>query len=86
MSDDNDSSALAEDLSSDDMLNQDPDYIALRRFGNSLTNLEKRYPDGRCPPHIAASALRMTEAEMEERYLEIVGFLRARLDLPSNNE
>lgn len=56
-------------------LNEDPDWIAIKRYSNSLKVLEKRYPDG-CPDHIIAQALGITETEVEEHYQKIVACLR----------
>jgi hypothetical protein len=57
------------------MLEQVPDFIAIKRYKNSLAVLEQRYPDN-IPSHIVALALEMTEEQVEERYLQIVACLR----------
>lgn len=57
------------------MLETNPDYIAIKRYKNSLTILENRYPDG-APDHIIAKALLISEEEVEKRYQEIVALLR----------
>lgn len=57
------------------MIEHDPDYIASKRFGYSMAKLLERYPDG-CPDRVIASALLMTEEEVEQRYQMIVRRLR----------
>lgn len=54
---------------------EEPDFIALKRFGYSLAKLLERYPDG-CPDKIAAQALGMTEAEYKELYHKAVAKLK----------
>ena len=63
------------------MIETQPDFIALRRFGYSLQKLETRYPDGSCPDHVVAAALDMTEDQMRSRYASIVAELRNRLNI-----
>jgi hypothetical protein len=60
------------------MLETLPDYIAVKRYGNSITALEKRYPEG-APAHIIAQALNITEEEVEIRYQKIISVLRAQM-------
>ena len=57
------------------MLYEDPDFIALKRYDYSLTKLMERYPDG-CPDRIIASALMITEDDVEALHQEIVRKLR----------
>lgn len=57
------------------MIERDPDYVASKRFGYSLTNLLKRHPDG-CPDRIIANVLMITEDELDLRYEKIVQQLR----------
>ena len=57
---------------------EDKDFIALKRFGYSLTDLRDRYPDG-CPNHIIASALLVTEDEVEQLWLTAVKHLQGLL-------
>ena len=52
-----------------------PDYVSIKRYGNSILALEKRYPNG-CPTHIIAKALDTTEEDVEKRYQEIISLLR----------
>jgi hypothetical protein len=59
-------------------MTNNPDYIYLKRYGNSMQRLIKRYPDG-CPAHIIASALDITEEQVEERYQEVVTKLQDRM-------
>lgn len=60
------------------MIQQNPDYIALRRFNHSLTKLLKRYPDG-CPNHVIAAALALTEDEMKVLYEGLIQKLKKEL-------
>jgi hypothetical protein len=53
----------------------DPDFIALKRFEYSLGKLVERYPDG-CPDRIIAAALLMAEGNIEEMYQTAVAKLR----------
>jgi hypothetical protein len=62
------------------MLEEIPDYIAIKRYGNSLTALQKRYPDA-IPSHIIALALELTEEAVEVRYQEIVTNLRTQMGI-----
>ena len=57
---------------------QDPDYIAINRFQNSLVALLERYPDG-APDNIVAQALLMEESGVEAAYQAIVIKLRDRM-------
>jgi hypothetical protein len=58
-----------------DMIQHDPDYIASKRFDNSVSKIMERYPEG-CPDRIIASVLMMTEEELEDRFTMIVKRLR----------
>jgi hypothetical protein len=55
-----------------------PDYIAIRRYDNSLAALKKRYPE-ECPSHIIAQALCMTEAEVESLFKKVLVKLRDKM-------
>jgi len=59
-------------------IQDDPDFISLRRYGYSVNKLLEKYPNG-VPDHIIADGLLMTEIELEERYKAIVTCLRARI-------
>jgi hypothetical protein len=65
-------------LTETERLETEEDYIALKRYDFSLEKLLERYQDG-VPNHIAAKALKITEAELEARYHEAVNLLRKRL-------
>lgn len=54
---------------------EDPDYVAMKRFENSLEKLLERYPDG-CPDKVIAQALMVSEEEVEEMYQKAVLKLR----------
>jgi len=57
---------------------EDPDFVNVKRFDNSLKKMLERYPDG-APPKAIAQALLMTEEEVEELYQQVVLKLRAAL-------
>ena len=57
------------------LLENDPDFIALKRFEFSLDKLIDRYPDG-CPSHVIAGALGITEEAVEVMYQDIIQKLR----------
>lgn len=52
------------------------DFIAIARFDFSLAKLEERYPNG-APNKVIASALKMSEDEVEAAYNSAVLKLRA---------
>jgi hypothetical protein len=56
-------------------MTNDPDYILMARFDNSLAKALARYPDG-APPHVVARALGISEAQVEAHYQAIVVKLR----------
>jgi hypothetical protein len=60
------------------ILEESPDFINIKRYGNSLAKLEVRYPGG-CPDHIIAKALGLTEEQTETRYQQIVACLRSEM-------
>jgi hypothetical protein len=60
------------------MLENDLDFIAIKRYKFSLAALENRYPDG-APDHIIAKALEISEDQVEARYQQIVLDLRAKM-------
>ena len=62
------------------MLETQSDYIAIKRYKNSLVELEARYPDG-APSHIVALALDTTEEDVEIRYLQIISCLKLDMGL-----
>lgn len=61
-------------------LNDDPDYVHLRRFGYSVEKLLERYPDG-CPDKMIAAALLITEEELATAYAKIVQYLRDTMEV-----
>jgi len=60
------------------MVETDLDFVAIKRYGFSLTALEERYPDG-APDHIIAKALVIAEEDVEKRYQQIILDLRAEM-------
>lgn len=57
------------------MIAEDPDYVYLKRHGYSLAKVLERYPEG-APNHVIASALMLTEDDVEFHYQRIVHKLR----------
>lgn len=57
------------------LLNTDEDFIAIKRFDFSLSQLLERYPDG-APDSVIASALMIEEDEVALLYESIVDKLR----------
>lgn len=58
-----------------DLIQNDPDWINLKRFGNSLNKLLDRYPEG-CPSHVIAGGMMIDESEVDVVYAQIVVKLR----------
>jgi hypothetical protein len=56
-------------------LDSDPDFVFMKRFGNSIAQLEERYPQG-CPDHIAAQALCLEVDQFHLWYEGIVAKLQ----------
>lgn len=56
-------------------MNDDPEFVRMKRYGYSIAKLEARYPDG-CPDKIIASALMIKEDEVEPRYDGVVVKMR----------
>lgn len=52
-----------------------PNYIAIRRYGNDIRRLMKRYPNG-APDHIIATALMIDETQVDSIYDTIVEKMR----------
>lgn len=48
-----------------------PNFVALRRYGNDIRRLMRRYPNG-CPDHIIATGLMIDETDVQEIYDSIV--------------
>ncbi len=60
-------------------INEDPDFVLLKRFDYSIVKLLARYPDGVPNDKIIAQALLITEEDVENLYGTIVEKLRAKL-------
>lgn len=56
-------------------LDQDPDFVYLKRFDYSLKKVMLRYPEG-CPTRVIAQALLMTEEDVEIMHKNIVSKLQ----------
>lgn len=59
---------------------EDPEFVAMRRFGYSATRLMERYDDG-CPEHIIAQALLLSELEVQVAYQALILKLRALMSI-----
>lgn len=57
-------------------LEEEPDFVHLRRFDYSLDKVVERYPEG-CPTRLIAQALLLTEDDVEILYSRLVIKLRA---------
>jgi hypothetical protein len=64
------------------MIENDPDYIASKRYGYSLALLLQRYPEG-CPDRIIATVLQMSEQEVEIVYKKIIQKLQTLMKVDS---
>jgi hypothetical protein len=62
------------------MLETDPDFVMLKRFKQSLAEIEARYPEG-APDHIIAGALGMREGSVQKEYDRIVDKLRKGMEI-----
>ena len=62
---------------------EDPDFVNLKRFDYSLAKLLERYPDG-CPAHVVAHALAMTEEDAEDLYAVAVAKLKILMGVKDN--
>jgi hypothetical protein len=56
-------------------IDQDPDFVNLKRFDYSLTRVLERYPNG-CPIRTIGVALAIPEEEVEEAYQRVILKLR----------
>ena len=56
-------------------LEQDRDFVYLKRFDYSLKKVMLRYPDG-CPTRVIAQALLMTEEDVEIMHKQIIAKLQ----------
>lgn len=59
-------------------IQNDPDFVYLKRYDFSLIRLLNRYPDG-CPDHVIASALMITEEDVVKSWEAIVQKIRANM-------
>ena len=60
-------------------IENDPDYVHIKRFNYSLKRLLERYPDG-VPERIMCQALQLTPEEMELLYKSILEKLKASME------
>jgi hypothetical protein len=63
-------------------IQEDPNFVYLKRFEHSIDRLEVRYPDG-CPDHVIAQALLITEDDVVSQYNAIVLKLRRLMGVAS---
>lgn len=57
------------------LIEEDPDFVALKRFDYSLEAVVARYPDG-CSDRIVSQALMVTEDDVQTMYDDVVAKLR----------
>lgn len=57
------------------MVENDPDFVNVRRFQYSLDKLKERYPEG-APDHVIAAALMITEDDVASIYEQVIVKLR----------
>lgn len=63
-----------------ELIETDPDFIAIKRYGYSLERLEKRFPEG-CENRIIANALQITEEEVDDLYNKSILTIREKLKI-----
>ncbi len=61
------------------LIETDSDWIAIKRFDNSLKKLLERYPEG-VPTRIICQALAMDEEQVEKLYQSVLEKLKAKLE------
>lgn len=61
-----------------DLIDLDPDFIAIKRFDFSLKKALERYPDG-APDKVIAQALNMSEEELKVLYESVLEKLRKKM-------
>ena len=61
-------------------IDNDSDFIALKRYNYSMKELIQKYPEG-VPERVIAAALAMTEDSVSEMYEKVVIKLRHMLDV-----
>lgn len=66
-------------------LRTEPDFVNARRHGNSLERVLSKHPDG-VPASIVATALNLTEAQVELLYLDVVDKLRVAMKVQPPEE
>lgn len=59
-------------------INNDPNFVNIKRFDYSIDKLLERYPEG-APTKIICQALQMTEIEVESLYEKVLEKLRSKL-------
>lgn len=62
------------------MVNDDPDFVAIPRHGCSLARVVAAYPNG-APDRVIAQALSISEADLESTYASIVAKLQSALKI-----
>lgn len=60
------------------LVESDPDFIAIRKFGYDINTMLKKYPDG-APSSVIAEALLIDESEVEELYSSIIQKIRKQM-------
>lgn len=65
------------------LIEEDTDFVYMKRFNFSLARVIERYPDG-APDRVVAQALFLTEDEVGEIYQQIVLKLRTLMGIPDD--
>jgi len=61
------------------LINEDEDFVNLKRYWYSLDKVVGRYPDG-APDHVLAAALSIDEDDVKDMYDAIATKLRSIID------
>jgi hypothetical protein len=71
--------AQIEDTELKDKVDNEPDFVNLKRYNYSLERLLERYQDSPIPDRVVAQALNLTEQELNEQFARLVTKLRDRM-------
>jgi hypothetical protein len=62
-----------------DRVNNDPEFVNIKRYNYSIENLLARYQDSSIPDRVVAQALALTEQELEDEFARLVEKLRNKM-------
>ena len=66
-------------------IEQDPDYVNLKKFEFSLKRMLEKYPTG-APDRVISQALQIPEAEINQRFQSILDKLKEKLSHEEPNQ